>query len=84
MDWMYSDAELFLERKYEKYRLLKDNIDKNSFDRSKQRLYIESKKEEIIKRYKNGESGSSIGKDLKIDKSTVCRLIRKYRLQQGG
>ena len=83
MDWMYSDAELLLERKHEKYCLLKDNINKNSLDRSKQRLYIESKKEEIIKRYKNGESGSSIGKDLKIDKSTVCRLIKNYRLQQG-
>lgn len=37
--------------------------------------------EDIIKRYKNGESSISIAKDYNVCGTTICRLLRKYNIE---
>lgn len=79
LDWLYyNDNGLHINRKYEKYLLLKESSkNNNGVTKGERHLYIKSKKEEIKRRYKEGESGIKISKDLDIDKSIIYDIIKE-------
>ena len=82
LNWMYKDATLYLNRKHKKFLQFSEAFKNIIFDKSKQHYYILDKTPEILERSKKGESGSSIARDLGINKSTVCRIIKRYNNQR--
>lgn len=70
LDWMYDDAELFMQRKYDTY--LKQKEIKLGGPKLK-----EKQVKKMVNRYKNGETVTSLAKEFKIKRDTVMRYLKK-------
>lgn len=81
LNWVYKDASIFLERKYNRYLEL---LALNKTQDQKYRPYIFISNEiilEIIKQYKCGLGSTTIGNNLGIERNRILRILKKNNVK---
>lgn len=77
LDWIYNSSSIYLNRKYNKYELLKESRKKMKSNPSLSRKILKENKDFIIQQHFNGVSNCEIGRQLNVNKTTIGRFLRK-------
>lgn len=77
LDWIYKDSVIYLSRKYNKYKTLKESRGKMKSNPSMSRKILKDKEDYIIQQHLKGISNSELGRQLNVNKTTIGRFLKR-------
>ena len=77
LEWIYDSSSIYLNRKYDKYEMLKNSRKRMSSNPSLSRKILKENRDYIIQQHFNGISNCELGRQLNVNKATIGRFLRK-------
>ena len=81
LDCIYGDANIYLERKYQKYLEFLNSRDFSQESVRQRKRRIQANKNDIIQAYLGGQSISQISETFRCSSNAIFRLLKKENIQ---
>lgn len=79
LNWMYEDAHIYLQRKYDRYIELITHRDTTKEDIGVKKRRLKKNELKIYNAYVNGEKVSTLAQKYDVNEMSIYRIIHKYK-----
>lgn len=79
LNWMYEDAHIYLQRKYDRYIELITHRDTTKEDIGAKKRRLKKNELKIYNAYVNGEKVSTLAQKYDVNEMSIYRIIHKYK-----
>lgn len=80
LDWMYADCTIFLDRKYGRYKELREYRDKHPENKAERAKRLASQKDQIIQDRMSGMSSKNLSKKYDCSESYLFKLFNENKV----